>query len=188
MNFPISKLAFLLNKCRNISPLLFHIFVAFIILLWQTNATSQINSNCRSVPDNIELPGDSTLCQKFDDFSSTPIIIGTGTNSVTLWSGTGLGFPLPFGIAQKDIIINGTLIIDEPAGFYACRIKLGDGATIKVISDIYMFSYLSRWFSCNTMWEGFVIQEDANLRSFNSEYEDAIHLITCDDGGILSLS
>lgn len=121
--------------------------------------------------------GEPTLCQQYPEL--TPLtadkVIGADASSVS-FSANEKDPAGPLGIlgwSGQTLIINGTLIVNDPTWFLDCTVKMGPGARIVVQSDQSLLAWFSRFFACNIMWEGIKFDLNSSGSFGYSQIEDA---------------
>ena len=121
-----------------------------------------------------------TLCSQIANINHTVTLSGTYNDHV-VWS-------------NRVILINGNVIFNKGIYFNNCTIKVVSNALITISESPAGFNYSTRILnsricasSCNTMFEGFLVNPRRNLVLTNSVIEDAKYAITASNGSTLSL-
>lgn len=109
-----------------------------------------------------------TLCQQFGENFVPDITIGTNESSITFSANLGVA-----GWTQKNVVINGTFVVNSNFQIYNCSLKMGKNAIIRIDPNVTFGSYFSKYFRCGTdLWTGFVATGGNNSFFFN-QIEDA---------------
>ena len=159
-------------------------FILLILILFSfdQNSYSQpcdFYNPCRELSGPV-FPDQSTLCEQITGFSPDYTIANGAYSSglhVTTWDASTTAFN------GKDILIQGIFYIDQPTAFISCRIKLAAGAQIIVQTKLTkneLLAFHCKFFSCDDMWKGIVLQYNTRCRLFSNRIEDAQFALTVD--------
>lgn len=117
-----------------------------------------------------------TLCERMPE-QGTVIKIGVGTkipNSSDL--NAFLGTNSAYNLHLK---VFGDFFIDETIVLTACALSIAKDKTITVGPEVSLTSIRSKFFCCDGMWNGIVVQNDASLDLFDfTEIEDAYKAVS----------
>lgn len=105
--------------------------------------------------------------------------IGVATFASTLVSTT---------FNNANLLINGTLVVDIPnLEFNGCALQMGNGAEIFVQNSRTLKIQNSDLFSCDRLWRGIQLDNQANLIMHFSRVEDAYWVIRTNEKSTLNL-
>ena len=164
------------------------LILTFCFTLGSTFTSAQIcrlEKSCRDISGPVFLDS-PTLCESVTGFDPDYTIRNNAHASYlpySIWDSTT-------AFNNVDIYIEGLFYIDEPIYFKDCRIKMASGAQIIVTSQAFkddLMAFRSKFFSCDSMWKGIVLEEGTRCRLFKCTIEDAQYALTVDEYVSLAL-
>lgn len=89
---------------------------------------------------------------------------------------------------NASIYLLGDFVIDVPIfTFNQCAIKINNGKSIYVQNGKNLVIRLSDLFSCDKLWKGIILDNEARLDLFTSNIEDAYNVIQTNENSIINL-
>jgi hypothetical protein len=151
--------------------LLFLIPVKPTSLEAQESSGQSIRRLTYCIPTRPYLPTseEPTLCAQYPNLTeqTADVIIGSTT---TVTKASDLTSSTWF---DKEIIIKGKFVIDQPTWFVRCIVKMAPASEIEVTANNRMFTVFSKFFACTQMWKGITLLQDGDADIWHTEIQDA---------------
>ncbi len=90
-------------------------------------------------------------------------------------------------VIDENVLVNGILFVDVPTTIILSNFVMGENATIFVDTDVTLGAISSNFYSCDNMWEGFILESESSGVFYSNRIEDATHALTVNDGATFTL-
>ncbi len=129
------------------------------------------------------------LCTENGVYNGTfnpTVTIGTNQSSITYAS--SLGVPTIYSFWNIDMVIHGTLIVDQDLAFWYADVKMEPGAEIVIEANKQVSFVYSDVFACLQLWKGIYVEEDGWINIQSSRIGDAQYLISSEEDGRITVA